>query len=193
MLPPSDEQLLLSWSAICPQQWAGYHQPRNNFFSHKLIFSFNPESVNITYKIENIEGPACVQRWAILFDFQQATQETSLQKSWPTRWWRWRSPPTFISTTSDLWLAISLWTPWSAGDTSWCWFKLFTTRSTCPLGSSSSQVCTCRRLQTLLSWREDPPLGWDPDCERWKSKALSFVFSFSICNSSERENIGRKS
>ena len=31
-------------------------------FSHNLIFSFNRKSVNIVYKIENIKGPACVQR-----------------------------------------------------------------------------------------------------------------------------------
>ena len=51
------------------------------FFSHKLIFSFNPESVNITYKIENIEGPAYVQRWAFLLDLQHQQPKEHLCKS----------------------------------------------------------------------------------------------------------------
>ena len=43
-------------------------------FSHNLIFSFNRKSVNIVYKIENIKGPACVQR-----------QGQGQSKSWPMK------------------------------------------------------------------------------------------------------------
>ena len=84
-------------------------------FSHNLIFSFNRKSVNIVYKIENIKGPACVQR-----------QGQGQSKSWPMKSVRLlvgrllvgcsafstRSPTfsTLITTTSDLWIKNSSWT-----------------------------------------------------------------------------------
>ena len=86
-------------------------------FSHNLIFSFNRKSVNIVYKIENIKGPACVQR-----------QGQGQSKSWPMKSVRLlvgcsafstRSPTfsTLITTTSDLWIKNSSWTvPSQASD-----------------------------------------------------------------------------
>ena len=78
----------------------------NNFslssFSHKLIFSFNPETVNVVYKIENIKGPACVQRQAFLLDFQPS-QETSLSKSLVESAWEGGGCPQLLS-RDHLWL-----------------------------------------------------------------------------------------
>ena len=80
----------------------------NNFslasFSHKLIFSFNPETVNVVYKIENIKGPACVQRQAFLLDFQPS-QETSLNKSLVESAWEGGGCPQLLS-RDHLWLFL---------------------------------------------------------------------------------------
>ena len=59
---------------IQPNTHPAINDESNKNFSHKLIFSFNPERVNIIYKIENIKDPVCIQRRDLSFGL--VTQET---------------------------------------------------------------------------------------------------------------------
>ena len=150
-------------------------------FSHNLIFSFNRKSVNIVYKIENIKGPACVQR-----------QGQGQSKSWPMKsvWllvgWLFclfnAITNLFHIDHNHIWLVDQEQfldcpvPPSSPVFAQRAYFLLFTRPSTCPLGSFWIRVCSCTRRQTPRNWREVPPLGLDRGCARCKEQISMFAY-----------------
>ena len=148
-------------------------------FSHNLIFSFNRKSVNIVYKIENIKGPACVQRQGQGQSKSWRMKSVRLLVGWLFRLFN-AITNLFHIDHNHIWLVdqeqfldCSFPGIWSAQR---AYFLLFTRPSTCLLGSFWIRACSCTRRQTPPNWREVPPLGLDRGCARCKEQIIVCLY-----------------